>query len=58
MYSTLIEIGYEGNLDIEGLHDPVFKNERDRQGLLLSLQFLNKLIVDPNNQPESIKIHT
>lgn len=52
LYSTLIEVGYDGNLDIEGLHDPVFKNERNRQGLLLSLKHLNQLIVDPLVQHE------
>jgi sugar phosphate isomerase/epimerase len=51
LYSALIEVGYEGNLDIEGLHDPVFHQERDRQGLLLSLKHLTQLVVDPQNQP-------
>jgi sugar phosphate isomerase/epimerase len=51
VYSALIEAGYEGNLDIEGLHDPVFKGERDRQGLLLSLKHLGQLIADPQSKP-------
>lgn len=50
LYSTLIEVGYKGNLDIEGLHDPVFKQELDRQGLLLSLKHLNQLVTDPEHQ--------
>lgn len=44
MYSALVEIGYEGNLDIEGLHDPVFKGDRERQGLLFSLNHLRQAI--------------
>jgi len=44
LFSSLTEIGYTGNLDIEGLHDPVFKDDREREGLLLSLKHLNQLV--------------
>jgi len=44
MYSALIETGYEGNLDIEGLHDAVFNKERERQGLLFSLNHLRQVV--------------
>lgn len=43
-YSALVEAGYQGNLDIEGLHDPVFKGERERQGLLFSLNHLRQVV--------------
>ncbi|MFC4769973.1 sugar phosphate isomerase/epimerase family protein [Effusibacillus consociatus] len=43
--SALAEIGYRGNLDIEGLHDEVFKDDREREGLLLSLKHLDQFVV-------------
>ena len=38
--SALVESGYRGNLDIEGRHDPVFRNELEEQGLLIAKRHL------------------
>lgn len=43
--SALVEIGYRGNLDIEGQHDPVFCGDREGEGLILSQKHLNQFIV-------------
>lgn len=40
--SALLEVGYEGNLDIEGRHDPIFKAARENEGLVISLQHLQQ----------------
>jgi sugar phosphate isomerase/epimerase len=42
--SALVENGYTGNLDIEGRHDPVFRGEREEQGLLISLKHLRQFV--------------
>ena len=34
--STLIEVGYRGNLDIEGAHDAVYGGELEEEGLLIA----------------------
>ncbi len=44
--SALHEIGYEGNLDIEGRHDPVYKGARENEGLVISLRHLSEYIAD------------
>ena len=38
--SALVEAGYRGNLDIEGRHDPVFRDELEEQGLLIAKRHL------------------
>jgi sugar phosphate isomerase/epimerase len=38
----LVEYGYRGNLDIEGRHDPVFKDELEETGLLISRNTLQR----------------
>lgn len=43
--SVLVEIGYRGNLDIEGRHDPVFCGGREEEGLMLSLKHLSQFVV-------------
>ncbi len=43
--SALIDVGYKGNLDIEGRHDPLFTTpEREAIGLRLAKEFLEKLV--------------
>jgi len=42
--SALVETGYTGNLDIEGRHDPVFRGDREEQGLLISLKHLAQFV--------------
>jgi len=42
--SALVEVGYSSNLDIEGRHDPVYKDERENEGLLISLQHLQQFV--------------
>lgn len=34
--------GFTGDIDIEGFHDPVYKDEREFEGQLLSLEYLRK----------------
>lgn len=38
--SALVEVGYRGNLDIEGRHDPIFRGELEEQGLLIAKKHL------------------
>ncbi len=38
--SALVEVGYHGNLDIEGRHDPIFRGEFEEQGLLIAKRHL------------------
>jgi len=40
--SALVEVGYKGNLDIEGRHDPVYHGMRENEGLVISLQHLKQ----------------
>ena len=42
--AALLDVGYEGNLDIEH-EDPVFHGERFKEGLLLGLRFLSQFVV-------------
>ena len=42
--SALVEVGYRGNLDIEGRHDPVFRGDREEEGLILSLKHLSQFV--------------
>lgn len=42
--SALREVGYEGNLDIEGGHDSVFSREGEKRGLLSAQRFLSQFI--------------
>jgi sugar phosphate isomerase/epimerase len=44
--SVLHEVGYAGNLDIEGRHDPVYKGARENEGLVISLRHLSEYIAD------------
>lgn len=44
--SALHEVGYAGNLDIEGRHDPVYKGPRENEGLVISLRHLQQYIAD------------
>ncbi len=44
--STLHEVGYTGNVDIEGRHDPIFHGEREREGLVLGLRHLAQFVAD------------
>lgn len=43
---ALREIGYTGNLDIEGAHDPEFHGEREEEGLRLGLEHLNRALAE------------
>jgi len=40
--SALVEVGYEGNLDIEGRHDPIYHGMRENEGLVISLRHLEQ----------------
>ncbi|HCU35899.1 MAG TPA: sugar phosphate isomerase [Armatimonadetes bacterium] len=42
--SALVEVGYEGNLDIEGRHDPVYHGARENEGLVISLRHLEQFV--------------
>ena len=42
--SALVEVGYQGNLDIEGRHDPVYHGPRENEGLVISLEHLRRYI--------------
>jgi sugar phosphate isomerase/epimerase len=42
--SALVEVGYEGNLDIEGRHDPVYRGSRENEGLVISLEHLQQYV--------------
>ncbi|HUS80892.1 MAG TPA: sugar phosphate isomerase/epimerase [Armatimonadota bacterium] len=44
--SALHEVGYKGNLDIEGRHDPIYKGPRENEGLVISLRHLSQYIAD------------
>ena len=39
---TLRAAGYAGSVDIEGYHDPVFKDEREIEGQVLALHYLKQ----------------
>ena len=43
--SALVEVGYRGNLDIEGLHDPVYKDDLELAGLLIAKKHLEQFVV-------------
>ncbi len=43
--SALVEVGYKGNLDIEGRHDPVYYGARENEGLVISLNHLKQYIM-------------
>ena len=38
--------GYGGSLDIEGWHDPVYRGERENEGLLIGIRHLRQAIAD------------
>ena len=42
--SALTEVGYAGNLDIEGRHDPVYRDERENEGLLIAKRTLEQFV--------------
>ena len=42
--STLHEVGYEGNVDIEGRHDPIYHGPRENEGLVLALRHLSQFV--------------
>ncbi|MBN2448079.1 MAG: sugar phosphate isomerase/epimerase [Phycisphaerae bacterium] len=42
--SALLEVGYKGNLDIEGAHDPVYGGNLEDAGLLISLNALKQYV--------------
>ena len=44
LISALVEIGYAGNLDIEGGHDVMFAKEREESGLLLAKRNLERFL--------------
>jgi len=44
--SALVEVGYQGNLDIEGRHDPVYRGPRENEGLVISLRYLSQFVAD------------
>jgi len=43
--SALEDVGYRGNLDIEGGHDPEFSKGCEEEGLLIAKKFLSQFIV-------------
>jgi sugar phosphate isomerase/epimerase len=44
LISALCEGGYRGNLDIEGRHDPVFKDELEEEGLRIAVKHLSQFV--------------
>ncbi len=42
--STLVEVGYRGNIDIEGRHDPIYHGPRENEGLVISLRHLKQFV--------------
>ena len=45
LISVLLEAGYTGNLDIEGRHDPIFRDETEEEGLRLAVKHLSALVL-------------
>ena len=43
--SALVEVGYRGNLDIEGRHDPVFGGELEKVGLRIAKKHLEQFVM-------------
>lgn len=43
--SALVEVGYRGNLDIEGRHDPVYEDELEHAGLVIAKRHLEQFVV-------------
>ena len=44
LVSALREVGYNGNLDIEGRHDPVYHGEDEEEGLVVAHKMLKQLV--------------
>ena len=44
LISALVKIGYDGNLDIEGRHDPVYRDDREEEGLLIAFKHLSACV--------------
>ena len=44
LISALVEMGYDGNLDIEGRHDPVYRDDREEEGLLTAFKHLSACV--------------
>ena len=42
--SALREVGYQGNLDIEGRHDPVLHGEYEEEGLVIAFKHLSQFV--------------
>jgi len=42
--SALREVGYKGNLDIEGRHDPIYKGASEEEGLIIARKHLEQFI--------------
>jgi len=42
--SALEECGYKGNIDIEGYHDPIYREEREVEGAIISFKHLLNVI--------------
>ena len=51
--STLHEVGYTGNLDIEGRHDPIYHAARENEGLVIALRHLSQFIANDYIKPEA-----
>ncbi len=42
IFTLLSRNGFTGNVDIEGFHDPVYKEEREYEGQILALKYLRE----------------
>lgn len=42
--NALVEVGYRGNLDIEGRHDPVYRDDMEHAGLLIAKKHLEQFV--------------
>jgi hypothetical protein len=40
--SELRLVGYQGSIDIEGWHDPVYRNELEMTGQVAALEYLKR----------------
>lgn len=45
--SALLEVGYAGDLNIEGRHDPIYRDEREVAGLLIARDTLRRYLPPP-----------
>ena len=42
IFALLLRHGFTGHVDIEGVHDPVYKDEREFEGQVLALEYLRQ----------------